>query len=151
MNIPKINKDVVFKLENYLNFLKFKWDSLYPKTPGFRFNKSRIVDCTVFLISVLDNLIVFVQENIPRGSDKKATVIAVVSDVFDHIMLNSSPIWLKPFVPLIKEVVVSIVISQLIEFIVGKYKESAWVDAKHFSNSPDQPQTSIIYNSRKDF
>jgi len=149
VNVPNISKEVFSKLESYLSLLKFKWDSIHPKE--YKLNKSRIVDCVVFILSALDNLILFVQDNIPKGSDKKMAVMAVVTDLFSYILVNNAPIWLKPFIPLIKEIVVNLIISQLVEFIVSKYKEGVWCENNVSVNSPDSPQKSMIYKSRKDF
>jgi len=148
MNIPNISKEVFSKLESYLSLLKFKWDCLYPNP---KLDKSRILDCTAFIISALDGLIVFVQDNIPKGSDRKLAVMAVVTEVFNYIIVNNAPLWLKPFIPLIREVMVNLVISQLIEFIVNKYKEGIWYESKGSSeNPPDSTQKSIVYKSRKE-
>jgi hypothetical protein len=39
---------------------------------------------------------------------------------------------MRPFAPVIKEVVVSIIINQLVEFIVLKYKQGNWkMEAKN--------------------
>lgn len=152
MEKSTISKEVLLKLEGYLNLLKSKWDALYPNKDSsyISFGKSRVLDCTVFIISVLDNLILFVQDNIPKGSDKKIAVMSIVSKVFDYTVVNSAPIWLKPFIPTIKEIIVNIVISQLVEFIVKKYKEGLWSKDSAGGNFPDAPQSALIYTSRKD-
>jgi hypothetical protein len=154
VNLPA-SKEVLANLDSYLSLLKSKWDALYPnKKSWFSVKDNRILDCTIFLISTLDNLILFVQDHVERGSDKKIIVMSVVSKVFDYIVTKSFPVWLQPFVPTIKQIVISIVISQLIEFIVKKYKDGSWkpVEAPQ-SNPPDAPQDqpkSIVYISRKE-
>ena len=145
-----LNEEVLSKLELYLNSLKSQWDTLYPKNSSwFSLNKRYILDCTVFLVSTLDDLIVFVQAHIQKGSDKKAVVMSMSSDIFDYIAVQAFPVWLRPFAPVIKEIVVSIVISQLVEFIVKKYKEGVW-NSNDVLNPPDDAQKSIVYQSKKE-
>lgn len=143
----KIDRDILSKLESYLNYLKQQWDQQHPKKS---IKKTYILDSTIFLLSVLDDLIVFVQEHIEKGSDKKMVVQSMSSDVFDHIVVSAFPIWLKPFAPVIKEIIVGIILNQMIEFIVKKYKEGSWVVIKVKENPPDDIQTSIVYKSIKE-
>ena len=146
----KLNNEVLLDLENYIVSLKNQWDLQHPKSSSwFSLNKRYILECTVFLVSMLDDLIVFVQKHIQKGSDKKTVVLSMSSDVFDHIVVQAFPVWLRPFAPAIKEIVVSIVISQLVEFIVKKYKEGSWIAAGD-SNPPDGLHKSIVYKSKKE-
>ena len=62
------------------------------------------------------------QSSIPRGADKKLAVMAVLSKIFDYIVVQAFPVWMTPFAAIIKEMIVGVVISQLVEFIVSKYK-----------------------------
>lgn len=145
-----LNKEVLSKLELYLSSLKSQWDAQNPKSSSWlSLNKSYILNCTVFLVSMLDDLIVFVQAHIQKGSDKKAVVLSMSADVFDHIAVQAFPVWLKPFAPVIKEIVVSIVISQLVEFIVSKYKEGVW-RVTDDPSPPDEIQKSMVYKSKKE-
>lgn len=148
-----INREVLSKLEVYLESLKNQWDSMYPnRSSWLSVKKTYIIDSTIFLVSVLDDLVVFVQKHVEKGSDKKAIVLSMSSNVFDYIVGQAFPVWLRPFAPAIKEIVVSIVISQLVEFIVKKYKEGSWSSAGNFNNNnpPDVVQSSIVYVSRKE-
>lgn len=123
----KIDREVLSKLNIYLASLKKDWDELHPeKKSWFSVRKTYIVDSTIFLISVLDSLIIFVQDRIQSGPDKKIAVMSVVSNVFDYIVIQAFPAWLRPFAPVVKEVVVGVIINQLVEFIVLKYKQGAW-------------------------
>lgn len=145
-----LNEELLSKLEKYLDSLKKQWDVAHPKSKSwFTLSRNYILDCTIFLVSVLDDLIIFVQHHVEKGSDKKHIVMSMSSDVFDHIVLNAFPIWLKPFASIIKEIVVSIIISQLVEFIVKKYKDGAWKQ-NDSPNPPDVIQSSIVYCSRKE-
>ena len=87
MNIDiQIDPKVLSELNIYLDTLKKKWDDQYPdKKSWFSLHKTYVLNSTIFLISVLDDLIVFVQSSIPRGADKKLAVMAVVSKIFDSV------------------------------------------------------------------
>jgi len=128
MNIDiQIDPKVLSELNIYLDTLKKKWDDQYPdKKSWFSLHKTYVLNSTIFLISVLDDLIVFVQSSIPRGADKKLAVMAVVSKIFDYIVVQAFPVWMTPFAAIIKEMIVGVVISQLVEFIVSKYKNGEW-------------------------
>ena len=128
MNISlNIDTEILVKLNKCLENLKNRWDEKNPdKASWLSLNKTHLVNCTIFLISALDDLINYVQNVIPKGSDKKTAVLAVISSTFDYIVVQAFPIWLKPFAPTIKQIIVSIIISQLIYFIVAKYKEGSW-------------------------
>ena len=122
-----IDTEIIYNLNKYLENIKNKWDEQNPvKSTWSSLNKTYLLNCTIFLISSLDDIIVYVQKVIPKGSDKKAAVMSIVSSVFDYIVVQAFPIWLKPFAPTIKQIIIGIVISQLIEFIVTKYKEGSW-------------------------
>lgn len=129
----KIDSEVLSRLNTYLASLKKDWDESHPdKKSWLSVRKTYVVDSTIFLISVLDSLIVFVQDNMQGGTDKKMAVMSVVSNVFDYIVVQAFPFWMRPFAPVIKEIVVSIIINQLVEFIVLKYKQGNWkMEAKN--------------------
>ena len=91
-----------------------------------KLNKNYIFECAVFIINILDELILFVEEIIPQGSDKKIAVLTIVARLFDHIVLKAFPIWLKPFAPIIKKIIIEIIVNSLIDFIVSKYRNGYW-------------------------
>ena len=123
----QIDPKVLSELNIYLDTLKKKWDDQYPdKKSWFSLHKTYVLNSTIFLISVLDDLIVFVQSSIPRGADKKLAVMAVLSKIFYYIVVQAFPVWMTPFAAIIKEMIVGVVISQLVEFIVSKYKNGEW-------------------------
>lgn len=122
-----LNTDILKELNDYLDSLKKSWDELYPKSSSwFLLNKNKLINCTIFMITALDDLIVYVQGAIPQGSDKKTAVTAVLSSFFDYVAVQAFPAWLRPFAPTIKQIVIGIIISQLIDFIVSKYKSGSW-------------------------
>ena len=120
-------QDVLQKLEIYLNDLKIRWNQENKASRSwFKMPRSYILKATTFIVSTLDELITFVEPIIPEGSDKKASVMAVVSKLFDYIVIQAFPFWLKPFAGAIKTILVGIIISQLIDFIVDKYNFGYW-------------------------
>lgn len=143
-----LESSTLLQLNSYLESAKSKWDSAHPDRRFF--SKSYLIDCTIFLLQVVDDLIPLVQERIKEGKEKKVVVMSISSDIFTHIVESSFPLWLRPFAPIIKEVIVNIIISNLIEFIVKKYKEGVW-KSEEVVNPPDAKQSSIIYCSKGGF
>ena len=80
-----------------------------------------------FVIDAIDDFIVFVDDQITTGADKKATVLAALMSLYDNIVTPLLPLWLRPFSGQIKTFIFSIVISTLIDFIVNKYRTGYWV------------------------
>lgn len=119
-------QDVIHKLESYLADLKTRWSQDAPATSWWTLPSKYIHIASSFLIGTLDELILFVEDIIPEGTDKKAAVIAVVGKLFDYIVVQAFPLWLKPFAPIIKKVVIDITISNLIDFFVAKYNAGFW-------------------------
>jgi hypothetical protein len=120
-------QDVILRLDLYLKDLQDRWDrEAQKKYSWIKINKNYIFECAVFIINILDELILFVEKIIPQGSDKKFAVITIVDRLFDHISLTAFPIWLKPFAPIIKKIVIDIIVSSLIDFIVSKYRNGYW-------------------------
>lgn len=120
-------QEVLQKVASYLEDAKLQWDNQNPDKKGwFTLNKGNIIKATIFLLGVTDDLIQFVETFIPDGADKKAAVLLVTAKLFDYIATKSFPAFISPFVPMIREIVISIIISNLIEFIVSKYKAGYW-------------------------
>lgn len=120
-------QDVLNKLETYLSDLKIRWNQENPGSNSwFTIPRSYILKATTFIVGILDELITFVEPIIPEGGDKKAAVLAVVGKLFDYIVIQAFPFWLKPFAETIKAIVVNIIISHLIDFIVAKYNSGYW-------------------------
>lgn len=129
-------QDVLQKVASFLEDAKSQWDNQNPeKKSWFSLNKGIIIKAAIFLINITDEMIQFVETFIPKGSDKKAAVLLVTAKLFDHIVVKSLPPYLTPFIPVIKEIMISIIISNLVEFIVSKYKSGYWkMETKNDSN-----------------
>jgi len=120
-------QSVLQRLETYLNDLKARWDAEGVTDKGWLFTaRTRLVKGVAFIIDCLDELIQFVEDLIPEGKDKKAAVISVLEKLFDYVVAEAFPIYLKPFVPAIKKIVIDVVISVAIDFFVGKYNAGIW-------------------------
>ena len=117
---------IVSQLESYLSDLKSRWDTEKPKTSWFSISKGYLFSGTKFILSCLDELILFVEDLIPAGTDKKQAVMVMVNRLFDYIVVQAFPFWLKPFVVPIKEIVVNILVDNLIDYIVNKYNSGYW-------------------------
>lgn len=123
---------VLQRLESYLNDLKTRWDAEgVTETGWFFIAKRRLVKGTAFIIHCIDELIQFVEDLIPEGKDKKAAVMSVLEKLYDYVITPAFPIFLKPFAPAIKKIVLDIIISVAIDFFVGKYNAGFWNGAKN--------------------
>lgn len=125
LTLPQ-TKAVVQQLESYLADSKNRWLQEAPKKRWFSLSHDNLVHDTKFLILVTDELILFVENIIPNGPDKKLAVLYVASKLFDYIVATSFPIWLLPFAWIIKDIIVSIIINQMIDFMVDKYNAGYW-------------------------
>lgn len=117
---------VISKLEINLKDLKTRWDQENPKSNWWIIPRNYLLRSTIFIFGSLDELITFVEGEIPDGSDKKEAVMAVVGKLFDYIVIQAFPFWLRPFSKTIKDIVIGIIVSKLIDFIVAKYNAGYW-------------------------
>ena len=121
-----ITESNTVQLKSFLDDAKLKWDTENPKPKSwYDRNKIYITKATDFLILCTDQLIQLAQTFAAAGPDKKIAVLAILAQLFDYIATKAFPIWLSPFVPVIKQIVIGVIISNLIEFIVAKYREGA--------------------------
>ena len=89
--------------------------------------KSGLKVATRFLLDCVDEFIALVEEYISSGPDKKATVLAALSMLYDFVVFNALPLWLKPFASQIKTFIITVLASELIDFVVAKYKKGSWI------------------------
>jgi hypothetical protein len=106
--------------------LAVKWDEQIAETARSWWSRISLYKVTRFLLDSLDDLICFVDNLIDSGPDKKATVMSAVEKLYDHVVKEAMPIWLKPFSPAIKNFILNVIVAQSIDFIVNKYREGAW-------------------------
>jgi hypothetical protein len=79
-----------------------------------------------FLNRCVDTMVVYLVEHEIPGEDKKATVLESISKLYDIVMIGMLPMYLKPFAKAIKGFVMSILISNGIDWIVEKYNNGNW-------------------------
>lgn len=120
-------QEVLQKLQNFLEDSKAQWASENTASKSWiNISKTNLVNVTVFLLHKTDDLIQYVETFIANGPDKKAAVLIVLAKLFDSISDSAFPLWLKPFVPTIKQILISVILSNLIDFIVAKYRAGFW-------------------------
>lgn len=109
-----------------------EWDaqnSIENRTWWQWLGRSRVgyVKVTAFILNILDSLIQKVDEfSHLNGEDKKATVMRAIDQIYTHIIKEAMPMWLKPWSPAIKALIIDKIISYAIDWIVEKYNEGLW-------------------------
>jgi len=120
-------QEALKKLNIFLDDAKKQWDAQNPNPKSwFGINRGVLLKATTFLTCITDELIQYVETIIDKGPDKRAAVILTMGQLFDYVMQSFAPLWLKPMLPAMKQIVVTIVIGNLIEFIVAKYRAGYW-------------------------
>ncbi len=102
--------------------MKAKWEIVKVELG----KKVSMIQGVKFLLGCLDELVLFVANLDLSNPDKKATVLASVSILYDYVTNGVMPLWLRPFAKLIKDFVVNTLISVLIDWTWSKYKNGNW-------------------------
>ncbi len=97
-----------------------KWWQLWAKMKDGWFSAVR------YIVAAGDYFVKTVDDLVSGGPAKKATVLASLAEVYDAIVPMLLPLFAKPFSGKIKNFAINIVASLLIDFIVGKYRQSEW-------------------------
>jgi len=120
-------------VEAHLNAMAATWDeqqATEEKAPWWKFWKglgtTQVIKVTNFLIKSLDDLIALVDDELQDGADKKATVINGISRLYDYVIREALPIWMKPFATPVKNYIIDGLISSAIDWIVDKYRNGEW-------------------------
>ena len=114
-------------IDNFVTVMSAEWDATKEDIPWWAFwRRISITRVTNFLLSVLDDLIAYVDDLLDAGPDKKATVMDAIERLYDYVIAEALPIWLKPFAGAIKNYVLKDVISPAIDWIVDKYRNGEW-------------------------
>jgi hypothetical protein len=115
-------------INNYVAIMTAKWTEEQENIPWWKFWKSKsVAKVTKFLLGALDELIAYVDQLDLTGPDKKATVLAAVSILYDYVIREALPIWAKPFASKVKQYIVYALIASAIDWIVEKYRNGVWV------------------------
>ena len=91
-------------------------------------SKVNMVKVTNFLIHALDELIHIVDNILDNGPDKKATVLDAIDRLYEYVIKEALPIWLKPFAGRVKQYIIYTLVSTAIDWIVNKYRQGEWRD-----------------------
>lgn len=120
-------QEALQKLMQFLEDAKKQWDIENPNPKSWLgLNRGVMYKATMFLTDTTDNLIQYVETLLTAGPEKKAAVLMIMGQLFDYVLASFAPVWLKPLVPIVKQIVVSIIIGNLIDFIVQKYRSGYW-------------------------
>jgi hypothetical protein len=112
-------------IDIFVESMKAVWDTVKKPYSWWKFwEKRSLVPVTDFLLKCLDDLIAYVDQfdGVP-GSDKKATVLFAVGKIYDYIVKEAMPLWLKPFSYNVREYVINVLISHSIDWIIKKYRK----------------------------
>lgn len=114
-------------IDNFVKIMSAEWDATKETIPWYAFwRKVSLTKVTNFMLSVLDDLIAYVDDLLDEGPDKKATVMLAMERLYDYIIAEALPIWLKPFAGAVKNYVLNDLVSPSIDWIVDKYRNGDW-------------------------
>ena len=118
---------------------KVPWWKVWKKKPkGYLY-------VTAIIINALDELILKMDEfDDMSGADKKATVMESITKIYNNVIKEALPIWLKPWAKPIKVIIIDVIISYSIDFIVGKYRDGSWNGDQEAPPAPDAPEITDI-------
>ncbi len=118
-------------IEAKIQALSAAWDEQSKEMPKASWWKkvisgANISAVTTFLMGAVDELIQTVEEFVDYGPDKKATVLNGIDRLYEYVIKEALPIWLKPFASQVKQYVIYVLISNAIDWMVGKYRDGNW-------------------------
>ncbi len=116
-------------IDEYIDLLIEHWNKnvVDHDAPWYKFwGGVSLVDVTQYLLFALDQFIHMVDDIVEKGADKKATVLEAIEKVYDYIIKEAMPWWLRPISGKVKDVILNTVISSSIDWIVEKYRNGEW-------------------------
>ena len=125
---PVGDKQADEAIDSYVQIMAAEWTEAKEKVAWWKFWKRiSFVQVTDFLLKALDDLIAYVDEWVDtNGADKKATVLHAVNCLYDYVIKEAMPIWMKPFAGPVKHYIINELISPAIDWIVDKYRTGDW-------------------------
>jgi len=123
-NIPELEqkiKNLMQKWDEKIKVVSASW-LYYFGAKG----KVTLSLATSFLLFALDELITAANEVLISGPDKKATVLSGLDKLYEYVIKEALPIWLRPFASVVKQYVIYSLASYAIDYIVLKYKNGNW-------------------------
>lgn len=119
-------------VEKYIAELQKRWDEqARPPVSWWKFWARPIISehAVSFLLHCVDFLVLALDQTLLVAEDKKATVLAILAALFNYIVIPVLPIWAKPFSAQIETLVVTIIMSALIDLLCNKYHSAVWATA----------------------
>jgi hypothetical protein len=115
-------------VSKFVESMKALWDSTKEKVSWWKiWRKAKISTATKFLLKCLDDLIAYVDQIVDTsGPDKKATVLLAITQIYDYIIKEAMPVWLKPVASTVRGYIINSLISAAIDWIVEKYRHGDW-------------------------
>lgn len=123
-DIPEFNdkiQDLSQKWDQNLKYSSENWMISW----GIK-SRATLSLATGFLLGALDELIITVDLLLENGPDKKATVLSGLDRLYEYVMKEALPIWLRPFASVVKNYIIYSLASFAIDYIVSKYKDGNW-------------------------
>ena len=122
---------VVDGINDIVNAFAAQWDEekATEKIPWWKFwsrSKRSVVAATNFLLRALDNLVNYIDNILDNGPDKKATVLNALEKLYDYVIREAMPIWLRPISGVVKNLILNVIVSSAIDFVVDKYRNGNW-------------------------
>ena len=120
------------EFEEKIFSLEQKWDQEVKNNPkvfskfGF-IKKVNLNIVTNFILECLDDLVISIDKLLENGPDKKATVLNAIDKIYEYVLKEGMPIWLRPFAAPLKHYIIYILISNSIDWMVSKYKKKEWI------------------------
>jgi len=136
-SIGETNQDVV---QFCVPLLSQQWSQTKESTPSSWWSNSELRKKAVqFFLDSIDVLVKHVDDIMQSGPDKKATVLYILAALYDLIIQDILPLWLKPFAAGLKTLIIYTLFSLLIDFMVNKYHNGVW--KKGGSDAQTQPHS----------
>jgi len=134
MKVSILNASPVGQVQNnaaidaLVEKLKANWDAAKLELSKHGKVTITMINVTGYLLSCVDSLITCANTMLidVRGADKKATVLAAVGIIYDYIVVQALPFWLKPFSTRLRVLIIDTVMSIAIDWIVSKYNNGVW-------------------------
>ena len=124
---------IIDTIESQIDALKTRWDELTSHIEKSQWwevwkwgQRTSLTAVSDFLIKALDDLIHEVDSVLDNGADKKATVLDAIGRLYDYVIREAMPIWLRPFGSQVKTYIIEQLVSTAIDWIVDKYRNGAW-------------------------
>jgi hypothetical protein len=118
----------VLAVDNLVKSLTDKWAVENPTPKWWQVWKkgTALYKIVNFIFNAVDDLIVAVEKELANGPEKKAVVLAACCVIYDFIVANALPLWIKPWAGKIRVFVIYTLIATAIDFLVEKYRSGAW-------------------------